>query len=56
MTCFSLRSSYTHESRADVLYCLHTQAIRSLMLAKQMSAYRSPLVFPTAHYIRFLPA
>ena len=41
VACFSfgLIISYTHESRADALHCLLTQAIRSLMACeKQMSA------------------
>ena len=51
MTCFSRRSSYTHESRADALYCLHTQAIRSLMACEKQMPPSASLVFLCAHYI-----
>ncbi|MEE0673488.1 MAG: hypothetical protein UCN44_09415, partial [Enterocloster sp.] len=45
--CFSLGSlfSYTHESRAFALYCLLTQAIRSLMACEKQMSAAQPLVF-----------
>ena len=43
--------SYTHESRADALYCLLAQAIRSLMACEKQMSAAQPLVFPCAHYI-----
>ena len=53
VACFSfgLIISYTHESRADALHCLLTQAIRSLMACEKQMSAAQPLVFPCAHYI-----